>query len=334
MNQIYSTCCWLLLALTASCTGQEFTIEGQIDGTPQATVTIAYIGDQGVVTQNVKLEKGNTLNYTGHSQDYTLLSMWDEQGQLIAQMVLKDGDKMTIKSDGFQLPTPNIKGNKVTEQWMEFRKDNHKAFIGHDEQTVDHQIEQYIKQHPDNLLATVLLVTEYSQINDVPKLKTLLQSIKPEAKPQRLVGIIDHLLTGRNNMPSLLTELTLYRHGEGIADLKTKGNTAVLLFWSKGDAQRQTCIDTLQSLAQRYGSQVTIADVLVDTDSTAWSRVIKAEQATWSHWWAPGGIMDPMLNGIQISRTPMWLVTDSAAHIVHTGHSHEKMFQAVQQLLQ
>jgi len=307
--------------MLASCSSDSFSVEGQIDGVPEASVTLVYIGDHGPVAQRVPLDKGNTLRYEGYSEDYTLLAIWDAQGRLIAQMVARNGDDMTLKSDGFQVPTIEVSGNDVTKQWMKFRKDNQKALASQDTHAIDRLIEQQIKAHPDQLLSTVLLVAEYSQLSDQPKVSQLLKTIKPEARPQRLVSTLEYLLQHESKMPTLLTELNLYRHGSGVKDLVTKGKPALLLFWTRQDEGRKTFVDTLRQIARDYGDKLLVTDVMVNADSTQWTHTLHDDGTSWDHWWAPGGIMDPMLHGLVVDRTPLVLLTDSTAHIVHSGNS-------------
>ena len=99
----------VVMAALTGCTSSDFTIQAQLDGVTERIVVIAYCGDQGVVTERVTLGEGNSFTYRGTSEQYTLVSMWDLQGQLIAQLVTHNGDKMTVKSDGLQLPTTEVR---------------------------------------------------------------------------------------------------------------------------------------------------------------------------------------------------------------------------------
>ena len=306
-----------LLSLATSCTDSDFTINAQLDGTPDNMVTICYVGNQGLVTERMMVEQGNQLTYKGSSDDYTMLWIWDTQRQLIAQMVVRNGDRLTVKSDGLQLPTLDIKGNEVTEQWMKFRKSNQEAIDNHDTEAINRLIEQQIAQHPDQLLSTVLLVADYSQL-DNSKVKQLLQSIKPDARPDRLVNTLEYLIEQHKQHTGIIRSLTLYRYNTGVQDLQMFNKSAALLFWSRYDTNRQAYVDSLRAISQRSGDNIVIADILVDTDTTQWTQNIKQQSSTWTHWWAPGGMMDHMLQSIAIERTPMIILTDSTSHITRS----------------
>lgn len=310
----------LMIALTG-CSANGFKVEGQVDGVPDRQVTITYMGDLGMVNQTISLGKGNTITYQGTSDEYTLLYVTDSQGQLIAQMVVRNGDKITFKSDGLQLPTLEVSGNEVTRGWMQLRRDNLEAFNSHDTQAIDRLVEQYIGRHPDQLLSTVLLVAEYNRLDDAQQVQTLLQRIQPDVRPQRLVGTLEQLFRPRAAAPKTLTTLTLYRMGKGVEELCTDGRPAALLFWTMNDKQRKACVDSLRSLSKRYAGKLLLADILVDADTAQWARTVNADGADWQHWWAPGGVMDPMLQGVSIERTPMIIVADSTARIVHVGNN-------------
>lgn len=309
----------IVLGVLTSCSSSDFTIQAQLDGVPERIVIIAYNGDHGTVTERVTLEQGNSVTYHGSSEEYTLVSMWDQQGQLIAQLVVHNGDKMTVKSDGLQLPTTQVSGNEVTEQWMKFRKDNNQAYDSHDTAAIDRLIEQYIGQHPDKLLSTVLLVADYGRLDGGKRMRQLLQDIHAEVRPQRLTSTLEYLLQLQHDMPERISTLTLYRLGKGFEDLKANERATVLLFWSRNDESRQACIDSMRAMARREGEKLQLADVLVDPDTAQWSRTVSKDSSTWVHWWAPGGVMDPMLGGIPIVRTPLFVVTDSTGRITHSG---------------
>ena len=238
----------IVLGVLTSCSSSDFTIQAQLDGVPERIVIIAYNGDHGIVTERVTLEQGNSVTYHGSSEEYTLVSMWDQQGQLIAQLVAHNGDKMTVKSDGLQLPTTQVSGNEVTEQWMKFRKDNNQAYDSHDTAAIDRLIEQYIGQHPDKLLSTVLLVADYGQLDGGKRMRQLLQDIHAEVRPQRLTSTLEYLLQLQHDMPERISTLTLYRLGKGFEDLKANERATVLLFWSRNGRVKNsnwpTCLST------------------------------------------------------------------------------------------
>ncbi|MBR5727997.1 MAG: hypothetical protein IKS64_00340 [Muribaculaceae bacterium] len=311
----------VVVGVLTGCTSNDFTIQAQLDGVSERTVIIAYSGDHGVVTDRVKLEEGNSFTYRGNSDQYTLVSLWDLQGQLIAQLVAHNGDKMVVKSDGLQLPTTQVSGNEVTEQWMKFRKDNHLAYDSHDTTAIDRLIEQQISKHPDQLLSTVLLVADYSQLDGGKHTRQLLQSIHAEARPQRLVSSLEYLMERHQDMPERVTTLTLYRLGKGFEDLKVNEQATILLFWSRNDEARKACVESMRAKSRQSGGKIQLADILVDPDTTLWSKTVGNDSATWAHWWAPGGVMDPMLGGIPISRTPLFIVTDSTGRVTHSGQN-------------
>lgn len=317
MNQklCIAYCAFILLMLTA-CDHANFTIQAQLDGTPDHVVTIVYIGNQGPVIERITLDEGNnTMHYTGHSDQPTLLYIWDQQQQLIAQMVVCDGDNITVKSDGLQLPTLDVKGNDVTEQWMKWRKKQLQYINSNDYATLDRAIEQQVAKHPEQLLSAVLLVAEYSQLDKSAKTRQLMQTIKPEARPERLIATLDYINQHQSRQQSSINNITLYRHNKGIDKLNINKPT-MLLLWSRHDADRNTYIDSMRHMAQRYGDKIMLTDILVDTDTTQWSHKLHGDTTSWTHWWAPGGIMDQALTTLNATHTPLLIITDSTGHII------------------
>ncbi len=316
IRHITLTIITILAVIMSACSSSDFIIEAQIDGTPDKAVFVSYVGDNGMVCERIMPGDGNRFTYKGNSDDYTLLWIWDTQGQLIAQMAVRNGDHLTVKSDGLQLPTLDIKGNDVTEQWMKWRKNNQASFDTSDTATIDQLIEQQITQHPDQILSTILLVAEYNQLDGSDKSKQLLQAIRPDMRPQRLVSSLEYLIDTHKQSTGVVTCLTFYRLNKGIEELTLSGKRAALLFWSRSDKNRKVAIDSLRSLARQYGDDITVADIVVDTDTTQWTRTISQDSTTWTHWWAPGGMMDPMLQNITIHRTPLLILSDSTGHIM------------------
>lgn len=310
----------LAAVTTTACSSDGFTIQGQIDGVPERLVTVAYMGDHGMVAEQVPLQKGNTLTYEGRSQQHTLLFIWDAQGQLIAQMVVCDGDRMTVNSDGLQLPTPQVSGNEPTQQWMKFRRDNLNAFNAGDKQTIAQLIAQHINRHPDQLLSTVLLVAEYAPLTDTATVAALLSRISPEARPQRLVQTLETML--QRNPPvatARLTAPTLWLMDSGLQTLDTDDKAALLLLWRKGDHDLQACIDTLRAIRQDHNTPLYMADILLDADTTGWYAATRADATLWQHWWAPGGMMEANLLGLDLQRTPVFVQLDTTSRVIHQG---------------
>ena len=136
-------------------------------------------------------------------------------------------------------------------------------------------IEKYVKAHPDDVTSTLLVIVNYNSTDDPAKAQRLLSSIKPDARPQSLVGSFDALTLAVGKGSKQLAAMLLMNANAGAySQLRfSDASYTLLCIWGgENEGDHRTYIGQLKSLASQAGSgrRLQIADVSLEPDSSFW----------------------------------------------------------------
>jgi hypothetical protein len=178
------------------------------------------------------------------------------------------------------------------------------------------KFEKYVREHPSNMLSTVLLVVDYSDFSDHDKVDKLLRGIEIQARPESLTGLLYGNEKDRKRavLPRLMS-LSLFKHGGKFEEIKLTDKTSILSLWANPQNSRNALINKLQTLDKG----IRIIDVLTESDSLRWHQTIAGDPADWQHYWAPGGPMEQGIQMLGIKSLPWFAVTDSTGLVVYSG---------------
>ena len=308
----------LLLLMTASCSGDRFKIDGNLVNLDGAAVHIVYCADTVVVDQWVDVDKKGRFTYQGVSSQPVVVSLSDQRGKLLTQLIAMNGDHLKVAGDAGKSMGVNVKGNRLNEDWQLFR-DEHRAFYADlNPNRLDAAIEKYVRDYPSDVLSTVLLVTDYSDFSDRDKVDKLLRGIEIQARPESLAGLLYGNEKGRKHtvLPRLMS-LTLFKHGGKFEEIRLTDKTSVLSMWANPQQGRKALIDQLQT----FDKGIRIIDILTESDSLRWHQTIADDPKGWLHYWAPGGPLEQGIQMLGITSLPWYAVTDSTGLVVYSGPS-------------
>ena len=320
----------LVMLALASCSGDRFKIDGNLVNLDGAAVHIIYCADSVVVDQWVDVDKKGHFTFKGASSQPVLVSLSDQHGQLLAQLVATNGDHLKVAGDAGKSMGINIKGNRLNEDWQLFR-DEHRAFYADPNPSrLDAAIEKYVREHPADVLSTVLLITDYSDFSDREKIDKLLHGIQEQARPESLAQLLNEVQTGRKRaiLPRLMS-LTLFKHGGNFEEIKLTDKASVLSMWANPQKDRRALIDQLQTLDKG----IRIIDILTESDSLRWHQTIADDPKDWQHYWAPGGPLEQGIQMLSITSLPWFAVTDSTGLVVYSGPSCDVAAKKVSDLI-
>ena len=308
----------LLLLMMASCSGDRFKIDGNLVNLNGAAVHIVYCADTVVVDQWVDVDKKGRFTYQGVSSQPVVVSLSDQRGELLTQLIAMNGDHLKVAGDAGKSMGVNVKGNRLNEEWQLFR-DEHRAFYTDPNPSrLDAAIEKYVRDHPSDVLSTVLLVTDYSDFGDREKLDKLLRGLQDQARPESLVQLLNGSQSGRKRPPlPRLTSLTLFKHGGKFEEIRLTDKTSMLSMWANPQKGRKALIDQLQT----FDKGIRIIDILTESDSLRWHQTIADDPKDWLHYWAPGGPLEQGIQMLGITSLPWYAVTDSTGLVVYSGPS-------------
>ena len=324
MKLIHYFAILLIVALT-SCNGDRFKIDGNIVNLDGGDIKVVYL-DSVINEEQVTLDKKGKFSIEGTAPQPMFVNILNHRGEPLTTVVAVNGDHIKLKGDAAKPSSIKVKGNRLNEDWQLFR-DEHAAFYSDPNPSrLDAAIEKYVRQHPDDMLSTVLLIKDYSDYSDRGKLADLFKGISAEARPESLLqGFPGNPLAAKKTALPRLMSLTLVKHGGSFEEIKLNGRNLISL-WANPQRDRNTLINKLQGLDE----SVRVLDILAESDTLRWHQTIKNDPERWLHYWAPGG---PLEQGIQMlapMTLPWYAVTDSTGMVTYSGPS----LQAALKLLQ
>ena len=307
----------------AACSSDSFRLEARIEGLGTQNVQIVYATSDGVQSDWVTAND-DRLSYEGFAPELTVLQVLDSDNRLIARMAVKNGDKLKFRGTLTDPMGIEFKGSDASEEWSKFIKENKELYDAGNQPMLDIAIEKFIRENPDNVVSTLLLIFDYGSLANTDAIDKLLGTINDDAKPLFLISTYQTLRNERSKSESNnhFYMLDLYESTGKWSTFRANGHSFSLLWlWSRDDAKHRATADSIKQLAKSYGKRLQVADVLVDGDTTVWRATFKADSTDWTHFWAPGGPNGRYMNTISTFTTPRYLLIDSLGIYNYRGES-------------
>lgn len=299
-----------LAALFASCSGDGFKIDGNLTGLETPEVRVVFSGDSGIVDEWVNLDKKGHFSYKGVTSQPVLVSILDHSNKVLATVIVTGGDHLKIKGDASKAMGVKVKGNRLNEEWQLFRDEHAAFYTDTNPSRLNAAIEKYVREHPNDMLSTVLLMADYTDFSDRGKVEKLLQGIDIAARPASLTTAFGE--KRESHMPRLVT-LKLWKFGGTFEEIKLAGDIKFLSLWANPQTNRNGYAEKIKDLRE----SVHVIDILAESDSMRWHQTIAGED--WQHYWAPAGPMEQGIHLLGITSLPWYAVTDSTGLVVYSG---------------
>lgn len=306
----------LLLLALASCSSDEFKIDGKFEDLGGNTVMVVFHGDSAMVDEKVEVDAKGRFTFKAVSLQPVLVNLYDWRGELLVSLIATGGDHIKVKGNASKALRIKVSGNRINEDWQLFR-DEHAAFYADPNPSrLDAAIEKYVREHPGDMLSTVLLLADYSDYSDRDKMDKMLKSIEAKARPESLVQPFkdNPAWRGRDVIPRLMTLNLIKHHGE-YEEIGLTKKVSLISLWANPQSNRKDLIDKLKALDKG----VRVIDVLAEGDTLRWHNTIMADPDSWQHYWAPGGPLEQGIQLLGITSLPWYAVTDSTGLVTYSG---------------
>lgn len=302
----------------ASCNSDSFKIDGTLANLDGKSIRVIFLNDSGVVDEWTDVDKNGKFTFEGHAVQPVLVSLLNRRGQPVTMLVTANGDHLKVQGDAAKNLGVSIKGNRLNEDWQLFRNEHRAFYRDANPSRLDAAIEKYVRENPDDMLSTVLLVADYSDYSDRDKVNKMLKSINAQARPESLTGVFAGKMaaTRAGHLPRLMT-LTLFKNGTTSEEIKLTGKTNFIHLWALPQDNRSLIIQRLQETEADFG----VLDVRAESDTMNWHQTIANDPGTWKHYWAPGGPLEQGIQLMGVSSLPWYAVTDSTGLVVYSGPS-------------
>ena len=310
----------VVVAALASCSSDSFKIDGNITHLDGTAVRVIFQGDSGVVDEPVNLDKKGRFTFEGQSQQPVIVCLMSNNNKMLTMVVAANGDHIKLKGDAAEAMGIKVKGNRLNEDWQLFRNEHKGFYIDPNPSRLDAAIEKYVRENPEDMLSTVLLVADYGDYSDNDKVRKMLNSIDVKARPKSLTQALSSGITRRSKTPvPRLTTLTLVKHGGDFEEIKLTDRIALLSLWANPQPNRKNLAARIKDVQESSDRKVSVIDILTESDTMRWHQTIADED--WLHYWAPGGPLEQGIQLLGITSLPWYAVTDSTGLVVYSGSS-------------
>lgn len=318
----------LLSQMLVSCgDNSEFRVAGEITGMGTQNLRIFYYAD-GAVQSVTSAALDGKFRFAGNSKNPTIVEIFSSNRTFIGRVMVKNGEEINCKFDRNDRYNVSLSGNDVSSEWGKFLRDNAGTFATGDYSLINKAVAGYVAKHRNNMLSTVLLLTEYHVPDNELEADSLLQSIAPEACPEYLVEGFRHQLAeiGSAAARGEIYPMNLYCSADSLYGYNPeKSSVSVLCFTSSGAAQRDSAVAAMRLWSKDYKpSRLQIVDISFATDTAVWHEDIRNDSASWTQCWAPGSVAEKSIERLSIPRTPYFIVVDSLGHQLYRGMSLHK----------
>ena len=330
---------WMLMVglfLTA-CSNDTFKLVGEFpDGKDQSLLAL-YVNEAGLQEVNIPLVEGK-FEFEGYSPNYTVLHLYNSKKKLITEVVIKNGEKVKMKGTLKHATLMEITGNDHVEDWNMFRKDNHLLYSeDNTEEERDKKIEAYIQANGDKMASLLILLYDYSDLENTERVHELLNMIKEECRPGNILKAYTDMNAEwiKKSEKTLFPHLEFYNEVDSFVSLSAVKSKATILYFYGVDDDRKFVNTKLDSLCQAYDKkgQLQIADVMIDGDTLRWKRTVRREKRDWNRFIAVGGLMNQNVVDLNVKTTPKWVVLDSVGAKLYQGDSVECVIRAITERL-
>ncbi len=317
-----------LLALGA-CGNGKFDIEGTLTDAGTQNLRFIYVSD-GAVNSAWTPSVGGKFAMQGRAKDLTVVYIYSSKMKFITHVAVKNGEKIEINgaiSDNYKL---DIKGSKINDQWHGFIRQNAADFAGGNNERLDKAIALFVSNNPDNVVSTLLLTCDYSDIRS-PQAAQLLSSISEDARPSQLTDLYGSEMQAVAEKEASVASLSLRNDKDSLELFDTKKHPKNLFyFWYFDTEKRTDNIRALRNFVKKH-NDISVADILLRNDTLGWKSIVKADSSSWRHYRAIAGTVDRTIEGLNVKGDNFIIVADSAGRQLYRGFSVDEAMKVAAQ---
>lgn len=330
-----------MLLQLSSCLKNEVDVDVKLPSSiTDAYRLLYYASDQSkgwYIDAAIAVEKGlgSTKVYT---KSPTIVTIMHNGNEMEAGFYAERGDKIVISGENADPFTWRIKGNKITEEWSDWRIENKSVLQGRDPDKINDVVKRYVSGHKDKPLSTILLLLYYNRdINDAG-FRKLWESLEGDAASPALIKLI-----GRSDMLESkpidivsVKDLIIKTRDTGVDTLRIGKNPLLLMFTRNTDPGHDQDIRELKRIRgiEPDSAKFRIGELSFDLDSVGWANRQRVDSLTGIvRGWMPRGETDSIVNRLGVERTPYIIIFDKKGKTLYRGSDISKGLKEYEKLL-
>ena len=325
----------ITLLLSACGDGSTFSAEGTVKDLGSQNMRVVYYSD-GTQLLTVPV-KDNKFEFKAEITQPTIVEFYGANKTLLGRCYVDKGDDMECSFIKNSPQRANVKGNDVSERWCKFLNDNIETFARGDSKKINSMIAKYITSNKQDILSTLLLITEYITPENNDEAIKLLASIAPEARPQHLIESYEALLDRGNNVKARekVSMTSYFSSTDSLSTFVPHESSYSIITFSNDPTRKDSKLESdLRTLREDYpNKRLQVVDISFDPDTMTWKRSIRYDSASWKQGWVVGGASAHSIERLGISRLPFYIVADSTGKQLYRGTSINEAKTKIKEVL-
>lgn len=314
-----------VLLLSACGNDEEFVINCEIRGLGSKGVEMYYT-TRGVQRASFHPVDGK-VSLRGVSAEPTLVEVFTLDNELLFTCVARNGDELKVKMDLDKPGQVEIKGNDASEQYAAFTSANRELLDSRDVAAINRLVAAEVREHPDRISSAMLLVTLFNARGYELEADSLVNILKPAARPSWVVGAYPGMVgeqvstAARGNIkPISMRYARLNQQDTTLRYWPSSQSYTMLVF--VGGHRADSINHTLRNLYKELNKRrFSILELCVMGDSASWSSSLRGDSVRWMQAWVPGGTGNQVIRSIHVPSLPYFIVADSLGAQVYRGRS-------------
>lgn len=334
IRALLTLCCLMSLCLT-SCIKNEFRLEFRLDPQVTENYDLSYyttgkkVGWASEAAAVVSAGKADVKCITRYP---TIVYISDPAGSPSVALYAEHGDKITITGSSRVPMEWTIGGNKINEEWSDWRKANAQQLLKNDPTITNTLVQKYIEQNPDKPLAMLLLMTSFDQHADPLLFKKLWNRMGDEPKKGKWVDLFNRPDTPAAplNIEIKGDGFPLYVNADSIVTFRY-ADAARSLIWLK---QRSNVLssadyrDLRAAFRDKPDALRRLAIIVCDPDSGSTTRQTVRDSLKFAHiYWLPQAEASQAAASLDVASIPCWVVVDRKGQKLYLGTDLKKAIQ-------
>lgn len=301
-----------------------FTAEGEVEELGTQNMRVVYCANGSTNLLIVPVTEG-TFEFKGKIDAPTMLEFYSANKSLLGRAYVSAGDNIKCKLFKNSPYKAQITGNEVSQRWSKWLNENLTIIARGDAEKINAIVTKYINANKNDVLSTLLLLTEYDSSLHSDEAMKLLSVITPDARPKQLIESYEALLDRSNNIKARerLSTTSYFSSTDSLKTFAPHETSYSIVTFSNHDSRKDGELSkALRSLRNEYPTRrLQVMDISFDTDTTVWKKSIKSDSATWRQGWVAGAASAHSIERLGITRVPFFIVADSTGTQLYRGTS-------------
>lgn len=304
----------LAVLLCGGCSNDDqFRVNGTIDDNATMNLRINYT-DNGTTRTIVTAARDGKFEFFGSARQPSIVMICDYDNRPLARIYASNGETFDVNIDRKKPYGVEVEGNEISQRWAQFLSDNGEKMAFGEGNAI---IAKYISEHPDDMLSTLLLISNYDSSADAFAADSLLSLIDAKARPSSLTesysAMLDRLVNDNATAPVAPFR---FLNGDSARTFRPADSKANLLaFTTEDDEGYKELADLLEKQAKK-SKKLFIADLRTDPTSISYEGPDTFARVRGR---LPGGIAAAGVEPLGIPALPFFIVTDNEGTQIYRG---------------